>query len=62
MDWELFYSCLKTTIFSTGDWAIFHYDEDAPGGKKGAICNPDRNVYPDPGTYILLTPGIHLML
>lgn len=59
MDQELFYSCL-TTIFSTGDCVIFHHDEDSPG-KKGAICNPNRNEYPDPGTYIPLAPGIHLM-
>jgi hypothetical protein len=60
MDWELFYSCISTITFSVDSWAIFHYDEKAPG-KRGAICNPDRDEYPDPGIYILLSPGIHLM-
>jgi hypothetical protein len=60
MDWELFYGCLNTVIFSTDSWAIFHYDEDAPG-KKGAVCEPHRDVCPAPGKYILLKPGIHLI-
>jgi hypothetical protein len=60
MDWELLYGCLNTVIFSNDSWAIFHYDENAPG-KNGAICTADHNKYPAPGTYILLTPGIHII-
>ncbi|KAN0124780.1 hypothetical protein V8E52_001332 [Russula decolorans] len=55
MDWELFHGCLNTVIFSTDSWAIFHYDEHAPG-RRGAICTQDRNEYPAPGTYIILKP------
>ena len=62
MDWGLYYGCLNTIILSAvhSTWAVFHYEEDAPG-KKGAICVADRNEYPAPGIYILLTPGIHLI-
>jgi hypothetical protein len=61
MDWELFHGCLNTVIFSWSSWAIFRYDEDAPG-KKGAICISDPKTYPAPGIYILLSPGsIHLI-
>jgi len=55
MDWEVLYNCLNTVIVGDDDWAIFHYDEDAPE-KKGAICPSNRNQYPTPGTYTLLTP------
>ena len=60
MDWELFHGCLNAVIFSHDTWAIFQFVEDAPGN-KGAICTADRNEYPAPGKYILLTPGIHLI-
>jgi hypothetical protein len=56
MDWELFYGCVRTVIFSEGDWAVFEYDESAPE-RRGAHFPPNREL-PYPGTYILLRPGI----
>lgn len=35
MDWDLFYTCLDAIIFANDSWAIFHYDEHAPG-RNGA--------------------------
>lgn len=59
MDWDLLYTCLDAIIFvANNNWAIFHYDEHAPG-KKGALCPADCREYPTPGTYILLMPGIY---
>ncbi|KAH9164219.1 hypothetical protein EDB89DRAFT_2078143 [Lactarius sanguifluus] len=54
IDWELFYGCVRTVIFSESDWAVFEYDESAPG-QRGALCPPNRE-HPRPGTYILLRP------
>jgi len=61
MDWDLFYTCLDAIIFANDSWAIFHYDEHAPG-RKGALCPAGCKEYPNPGTYILLTPGIYQFL
>ncbi|KAN0124781.1 hypothetical protein V8E52_001333 [Russula decolorans] len=55
MDWDLFHTCLDAIIFANDSWAIFHYDEHAPG-RKGALCPAACKEYPTPGTYILLTP------
>jgi hypothetical protein len=57
IDWELFYGCLRTVIFSEGDWAVFGYDESLPG-RQGGLCPPNRE-FPFPGTYVLLRPGIY---
>lgn len=58
IDWELFYECVRTVIFSEGDWAVFEYDESVPG-RRGSLCPPNRELPgPCPGTYILLRPGI----
>jgi hypothetical protein len=56
INWELFHSCLRTIIFSSDDWAVFWYDEDAPG-KRGPFCPPGHDL-PNPETYVLLHPGI----
>lgn len=56
MDWELFYGCVRTVIFSESEWAVFEYDESSPG-RRGALFPPSGEV-PFPGTYILLRPGI----
>jgi len=61
MDWDLFHTCLDAIIFANDSWAIFHYDEHAPG-RKGALCPAAYKEYPIPGTYILLTPGIYQIL
>lgn len=58
IDWELFYECLGTVISATGYWVVFEYDENMPI-LKGALHLPNRNSYPDPGTYIILRPGIY---
>ncbi|KAF8738560.1 hypothetical protein AX14_011042 [Amanita brunnescens Koide BX004] len=55
IDWELFYECLGTVISATGYWVVFEYDENMPI-LKGALHLPNRNSYPDPGTYIILRP------
>jgi hypothetical protein len=31
IDWELFYGCLRTVISTEDDWAVFKYEENAPG-------------------------------
>ncbi|KAF8551880.1 hypothetical protein OG21DRAFT_217138 [Imleria badia] len=54
VDWELFYGCLRTVIFSDGDWAVFEYVKGVPG-RRGALCPPNCE-FPCPGTYILLRP------
>ncbi|KIM80031.1 hypothetical protein PILCRDRAFT_822864 [Piloderma croceum F 1598] len=54
IDWEMFYSCLRTIIFSPESWAVFRYDENVLKG-KGAFYPPSHDV-PEPGTYILLCP------
>ena len=58
IDWELFYGCVRTVIFSEGDWAVFEHDERAPE-RRGALCPPNRQL-PCPGTYILLRRGKYL--
>ncbi len=58
IDWEQFYECLGTVISAEDDWAVFEYDENTPM-QKGALHLPNRNSYPDPGTYIILRPGIY---
>lgn len=60
IDWELFYSCIRTIVFTNNDWAVFKYDEAAPG-KRGAH-HPSSNQLPQPDTYILLRPGILAIL
>jgi len=55
IDWDLLHSCLNVVVFSKESWAIFHYDEDVPGG-KGAPCPAYSNECVPAGTYILLTP------
>ncbi|KAJ7229197.1 hypothetical protein GGX14DRAFT_617291, partial [Mycena pura] len=52
ISWELFYSCLRTVIFSNEDWAVYCYDESVPE-RQGALCPPSTDL-PEPGTYILL--------
>ncbi|KIJ08760.1 hypothetical protein PAXINDRAFT_18119 [Paxillus involutus ATCC 200175] len=52
--WELFYDCIRTIIFTSDDWAIFEYDENAPG-KHGTFCSPSDDL-PKPRLYILLRP------
>jgi len=54
IDWELFYSCLRTIILSPDSWAVFRYDENAPEG-QGTLY-PSSHDFPEPGTYILLSP------
>ena len=56
MDWELFYSCLRTVIFSNEDWAVFCYDETVLE-RHGVLCLPSAE-HPEPGTYILLRSGM----
>jgi hypothetical protein len=52
MDWDIFYTCLDAIISANDRWAIFHYDEHAPG-RKGALCPAECKEYPTPGTYIV---------
>lgn len=54
MDWKMFYNCLRTIIRSNEDWAVFRYDEAAPG-RHGDQC-PSNAEVPEPGTYVLLHP------
>jgi len=54
MDWNLFYSCLDAIIFANDRWAIFHYDEHAPG-RKGALCPAEREGCSTPRTYVSFT-------
>jgi hypothetical protein len=56
IDWELFYGCVRSFIIANDDWAIFQYDEDAPGQRR-ALYSPNHEI-PRPGTYIILQPGI----
>ena len=56
IDWELFHECLRTVIFSQGNWSIFEYDEYVPE-RRGALFPPNHELA-HPGTYILLQPGI----
>jgi hypothetical protein len=58
IDWEQLYECLGTVISAEGDWAVFEYNENTPM-QKGVLHLPNRNLYPDPGTYIILRPGIY---
>lgn len=54
IDWELFYSCLRSVISSNEDWAVFRYEAATPG-QHGASYPPSPKI-PEPGTYILLRP------
>ena len=56
INWELFYSCLRSVIFSNEDWAVFRYEAATPG-QHGALCPPSPEIL-EPGTYILLRPGM----
>ena len=58
IDWEQFYSCLRTVIVSS-DWAVFEYDGNTPG-QHGTAC-PASDALVNPGTYILLRTGKYLM-
>lgn len=55
IDWEQFYDCLRNIIVSPIEWAVFRYDENT-SERHEALCPPGPE-FPEPGTYIILSPS-----